>query len=624
MIKTLKYILAACVLTALAACNSDENTAVKGLRVSSEELTFLQTNPSEMVLNVSSDSDWSVVAPSWVTVEPVSGSAGSTKVKVSVPSNDGEPFRYGNMVFKSRTASAVVAVSQLGVEPLPEQISVYRFLALDDDDTSTYTLQGLVREILPDESFFLVDETGSVSVSGLYDGGEKVLGKYFIADGDTLVLTGKRLWDGHTVSVEGASYVSHRSSLVSGSVPASIAGLSKLADYTPVTLRAQVCWADHNGAILTADDAFVFAEGDASGIAPGQTVVVDGKKKKSYYQRILHPVFTVLSDGSYTKPSAVKYTQYNIDSYNSLTYQFSSIDGTLALSGDGVAELDPGEVALTKCSLVYDGDLSKLDGAYVRVQGYPIEKKGKVLTVFAESVREVGESDGDPILVVEWPLGTSAARSGYNSSWSKRGEILADNGSIVFDHSGSLAAGTLSSNNNAMDAPTSTSAFSRYSPRAYGTFEGDNFTFTGFAAMAPGEKAEIYFQLAETVNCMKYWYMEYLDGDDWRPVGDVRVMDFQGRDVKYTHTIEVEKQVNVFNEKVTYLHDTPQIIFRFTIVSSIAISGRTRYPVGTAGVDEADQGTSGWMQIFSKAQNYYGSGQDYVGQEPHINKYEVN
>ena len=448
MIKTCKYFLAACALAVLAACSSDENSGISGLRVSSEEISFMQSNPADVVLNISSGSDWSVVAPSWVEVEPSEGGAGSTHVTVRVPSNDGAPQRSGSIVFKSVSASAIVAVTQLGLEILPELISVYRFLALDDNDTSVYTLKGLVREINPDESFYIVDETGAVLVNGLYDAGEKVLGKYLISDGDTLVLRGTRLWDGKDVSVEGASYVSHNCSLVSGSVPSTIAGLSALADYTSVTLRAQVCVADRNGAILTADDAFVFAEGDASALSPGQTVVVDGKKKKSYYQRIIHPEFTVVSEDAYTAPAAVKYTQYNIDTYNSLSYQYSSIDGALSLSGDGVADLDPGEVSVTKCRLLCDADLSEFDGKFIRVLGYPIEKSGNSLVVFVEALREIIDGDGDPIPVVEWPLSTNTARNGYNTSWSRRGEIVADNGTIVFSHIGSETAGTHSSNDN--------------------------------------------------------------------------------------------------------------------------------------------------------------------------------
>ena len=142
--------------------------------------------------------------------------------------------------------------------------------------------------------------------------------------------------------------------------------------------------------------------------------------------------------------------------------------------------------------------------------------------------------------------------------------------------------------------------------------------------MFAGEKAEIHFELAESATGMKYWYMEYQDGDDWRPVGEVTVMDFEGRDVKYTHTIEVDKQVALFTEKVTYLHDTPQIVFRFTAVTSISIDGRTRYPEGTSGVDEDVLGASGWLFILSRVPSYYGTNQDYLGTNPYINKYEAN
>ena len=603
----------------LAACSQETGAKLEGVSVSAGEIAFLQENPVEMLLNVSAGSDWTAVAPEWIRVSPSEGKAGSTLVSVVASGNENGAERSGSLVFKALTGSAIVSVRQFGTVALPEMISVYRFLALDDDDASEYTLKGLVREIAEDESFCLVDATGTVSVPALYDKGAKVLGKYLIADGDTLTLTGTRSWDGEKVMVDGAGYVSHAKTLDNGLVSVEIGELPSVLDYTGVSLRSPVCLATSKGVILGKDGSYVFADGDGSSLSRGQTVVVTGKKKKDWSQRIIRPVFNVVGSETYTLPAPVRYNQFNIDTYKSPAYIYASFDGTLTLE-NGEYLLYPGEAALTRCKILCDTDLSSMEGCFVRANGFAIDRKGNDLSILVESVKEVVDGDGEGEVVAIWPLGTSAARNNYSSSWPKYGQIRAvpeGTGLIAFDHSGSIAAGTLSSNDNKLDAPTTTSAYQRYSPRAYGTFEGDFFTFTAYTPISAGEKAEIYFEFAESANCMKYWYLEYKDGEDWRPAGDVSIVDFDGKDVKYTNTVEFEK-VNVpVQSRVTYLHDSPEIVFRFTAVTSICISGFARYPLGTEGVSEDRLGTSGWLMLVSS-----GTGDEMM--HPQILKFETN
>lgn len=99
----------------------------------------------------------------------------------------------------------------------------------------------------------------------------------------------------------------------------------------------------------------------------------------------------------------------------------------------------------------------------------------------------------------------------------------------------------------------------------YCVWEGDAILWTAEAdaPLAAGTKVKLNFVLRpNTATIMKYWQCEFLDGDQWIPLGDPIALEFHA---SAAGTAEDPKQINCFIEKTaTLTKDTPAAQFRFT------------------------------------------------------------
>lgn len=210
-----------------------------------------------------------------------------------------------------------------------------------------------------------------------------------------------------------------------------------------------------------------------------------------------------------------------------------------------------------------------------------------------------------------WPIQSSSNKAYYNSTWKANspnyGVMPLDTaGTITFHHEFSVAAGTTSSNNNKLDVPTSSSTFKvSHNPRAYGTWEGDNWTFESLTGAKAGEKSRIYFELGASGASMAYWKMEYLDGTEWKLAAESKNVSFHGSDVVYTHRLydyeDTEHSVGGTTEPgyipfasddVTYSNDTEKITFKLTAVTTLKANGEEGKTVAEEGT-----GASGWIVL---------------------------
>lgn len=120
MMKTIFKIFMAAMCSAafLSSCNETGAPLASSLSVDNSDIEFEAQNPSVQTVNVTSDGDWIVVAPSWLTVTPRSGS-GNAEVSV-VPSdnldsdNTVSARRYATLSFQGSGVEANVTVLQNG------------------------------------------------------------------------------------------------------------------------------------------------------------------------------------------------------------------------------------------------------------------------------------------------------------------------------------------------------------------------------------------------------------------------------------------------------------------------------------------------------------------------------
>lgn len=115
------YIMAlfACLGVFLNSCQ-DENTLSRAVLASADQLNFEAQSAGVKIIRITSDADWVVDAPEWVTVSPSKGQAGQTEVEISVSDNmrGGAPDnpRKATVIFKGRNSwsEAPVVVRQDG------------------------------------------------------------------------------------------------------------------------------------------------------------------------------------------------------------------------------------------------------------------------------------------------------------------------------------------------------------------------------------------------------------------------------------------------------------------------------------------------------------------------------
>lgn len=123
MKKIINYILCALALVgslSLWSCKDNDDDMSKAVLASASSLFFEATEPTPQIIKVVSDANWVAEVPEWVTVEPMSGTAGVTEVKFTVLDNvrddEIDTPRVGEVVFRGNLlrSRVVVKVQQEG------------------------------------------------------------------------------------------------------------------------------------------------------------------------------------------------------------------------------------------------------------------------------------------------------------------------------------------------------------------------------------------------------------------------------------------------------------------------------------------------------------------------------
>ena len=110
----LKSLVIAAFVAALSSCTSGgEEKIITPLTVSENSFAAAMTGESKTI-PVNSPDEWraTTTGDKWITISPSSGSAGESKVKVTVKPNDSGKSRNADIIFKSGEKSASLKVSQ--------------------------------------------------------------------------------------------------------------------------------------------------------------------------------------------------------------------------------------------------------------------------------------------------------------------------------------------------------------------------------------------------------------------------------------------------------------------------------------------------------------------------------
>ena len=111
------------------------------------------------------------------------------------------------------------------------------------------------------------------------------------------------------------------------------------------------------------------------------------------------------------------------------------------------------------------------------------------------------------------------------------------------------------------------------SPRCTGPWPGDYWLFYSYGAVKAGSEMRIVFEARTSATGHKYWLIEYLDGETWKPAQDTKTAT-DVKDCVYTHAMNADGSTNVqVDATVTIKKNMDNCQFRFRCVSNWQANG---------------------------------------------------
>ncbi|MDY6301536.1 MAG: BACON domain-containing carbohydrate-binding protein [Bacteroidales bacterium] len=212
----LKYFLSFFALVALlSSCSDDDSmTLLDEIKVSSSYVS-IDVNGGSNTITVNAKDAWSFDAeevPEWLTISPMTGTAGETKVTFSAPAaSDGRnTVLHMACADKSQTINVIQGIAVVNEATCAEVIA--------GPESKTYRVTGTVASIVNTTygNWYLRDETGEVYIYGTLDakGNTKNFLSLGLEVGDIVTVEGPKTLYGTTVELVDVTVVKIQKSLV--------------------------------------------------------------------------------------------------------------------------------------------------------------------------------------------------------------------------------------------------------------------------------------------------------------------------------------------------------------------------------------------------------------------------
>ncbi|MGM9767731.1 MAG: BACON domain-containing protein [Candidatus Cryptobacteroides sp.] len=212
----LRYILTSLLAVSafITACENDETPQLDQVKVSQSYIA-IPVSGGKVDVTVNAVADWSIDdVPSWLTVNPASGSKGTTVVEFSAP----EAVETNESVLHLSCAGATQLLTVL---QMAEKVELPVSSCADiiaGADSKTFRAKGTCTAIANTEygNWYLTDETGSIYIYGTLDagGGAKNFLSLGIEVGDIVTVEGPKLTYGAVVELVDVTVINIEKSLI--------------------------------------------------------------------------------------------------------------------------------------------------------------------------------------------------------------------------------------------------------------------------------------------------------------------------------------------------------------------------------------------------------------------------
>ena len=333
---------------------------------------------------------------------------------------------------------------------------------------------------------------------------------------------GKIIIQGGNTERRGSVIVKQMGDTYHGVATKTLAQIRDLDDEAVAKIAsAQVAALTTEGFLLSDDSGFLYVLGKKD-VKIGDNVSLNGKKVTFHS----NPAFeadelSVTAAGEYNYPAAADLTAA-ISSYDGKSIVYgklsgSLINGNMKLGGATIVILNP----------VAALEIEKVDLHKVELRGFVIGAEKTTGYFIATAVEDKGEDES----LVPYPLKWAIGKDGMNYSSSTftkdtpRIDPIQGVGYIEYvpydlEH-------TDGQNNYNLDVQAN-------NPRVTGPWVNDYWLFYGNGAIKAGSEVQIAFEMRSSKWGMKYWLLEYLDGEEWLAAGEPNTATINGEEVPYT------------------------------------------------------------------------------------------
>lgn len=193
----------------------------------------------------------------------------------------------------------------------------------------------------------------------------------------------------------------------------------------------------------------------------------------------------------------------------------------------------------------------------------PVEEPDPVDPDDPEEPDKPGPGNAGAEVDVIWKVGSGASYP----QWAKDSLINATQGKGMIRYH-------MSRN---VDRGVSTLDVNTENPRVMGPFDGDWWEFSTPVEAVPGDVINLDFEARVSKGSMRYWRLEYLDGNEWVTTGHEEVLKLgNGETISYSEDFYPGGSGIEFNKVIrgtaVYKHKTDSIIFRMRCCYAIQAS----------------------------------------------------
>lgn len=364
-----------------------------------------------------------------------------------------------------------------------------------------------------------------------------------------------------------------------------IAGLYALDDDIRAKAKeSQVVALTSDGFIIADVTGAMYILGNVGNVKVGDKVTMNGASSTTNtVKTFTSDEVTVISNSDVVYPDAKDITE-TVVSYRPSTIEYVKVGGTLINKGLRVG------TTVNAVTLYNSGiDIESVNMHKVVTYGYALLYAGTLYFVPTSF-----EDDGVDEALTFYPVKYQIRKTPVNfntASFSSEGKIEPVEGLGYIQYVPFDLANTDKNKKYVLDVSDS-------SPRVIGPWPGDYWLFYCYGAVKAGSVMRITFEARTSATGHKYWMIEYLDGENWKPATDVlEATDVPGG-CEYTHAMNADGSTNVqVNAEVKLKKNMENCQFRFKCVANWQANGK--------GALEARNGGSGRLSVTDTESDEY-------------------